>query len=63
MNRQSQLIEFLRQEMFIPADAIALSLRRTGTATHVLPVVLWQYGFVTIHQLDEIFDWLEQSIC
>lgn len=63
MNRQSRLVEFLHQEMSIPADAIALSLRRAGMMPHVLPVVLWQYGFVTVHQLDEIFDWLEQSVC
>lgn len=59
MNRQSQLVEFLQHELAIPTDAIAMSLRQTGTAPHVLPMVLWQYGFVTIHQLNEIFDWLE----
>ncbi|MEO1296946.1 MAG: DUF2949 domain-containing protein [Cyanobacteria bacterium J06636_16] len=63
MNRQNRLVEFLRQEMLVPADAIALSLRRADAMPHVLPMVLWQYGFVTVHQLDEIFDWLEQSIC
>jgi hypothetical protein len=27
-----------------------------------LPILLWQYGLITIHQLEKIFDWQEQSI-
>jgi len=26
-----------------------------------LPMLLWQYGLVTIEQLDRIFDWLETA--
>ena len=62
MSKQNQLIEFLQQELLVPADAIALSLRQSGSATYRLPMVLWQYGFVTIHQLNEIFDWLESRL-
>ncbi|WP_155834800.1 DUF2949 domain-containing protein [Leptolyngbya sp. PCC 6406] len=25
-----------------------------------LPMVLWQYGLVSLAQLEDIFDWLEQ---
>jgi len=24
-------------------------------------MILWQYGLITLEQLDRIFDWLEQS--
>jgi hypothetical protein len=24
-----------------------------------LPMILWQYGLVTIEQLDRIYDWME----
>jgi hypothetical protein len=61
MNQQTQLIEFLRQELSIPAEAIALGLRRSASTPNLLPIVLWQYGLVTTTQLDQIFDWLEAS--
>ena len=48
--------------MAIPADAIALGLRRSASSPNLLPIVLWQYGLVTTHQLDQIFDWLETSV-
>jgi hypothetical protein len=59
MSHQSQLIEFLKQELSLPAEAIALGLRRSASSPNLLPIVLWQYGIVTTHQLDQIFDWLE----
>lgn len=61
MIQQAQLIEFLKQEFSLSAEAISLGLRRS-TSPNLLPIVLWQYGFVTTHQLDQIFDWLEASV-
>ena len=61
MSQQSQLIEFLQQELALPTEAIALGLRRTASSPNLLPIVLWQYGLVTTHQLDQIYDWLEAS--
>jgi hypothetical protein len=26
-----------------------------------VPMILWQYGLVTLEQLDRIFDWLETA--
>ncbi len=62
MKSQPQLIEFLQAEMSLSTDAITLGLRQCETAPNVLPIVLWQYGFVTIHQLSQIYDWLERAI-
>jgi len=62
MSQQSQLIEFLRQELALPAEAIALGLRRSASSPNLLPIILWQYGLVTTHQLDQIYDWLETSL-
>lgn len=61
MIQQSQLIEFLKQELALPAEAIALGLRRSASSPNLLPIVLWQYGIVTTPQLNQIFDWLEAS--
>ena len=61
MSKQAQLIEFLKRELAIPADAIALGLRHSASTPGLLPIVLWQYGLVTTHQLDQIFAWLEAT--
>lgn len=56
-----KLVGFLQDELAIPADSIALAIRHHPTDTpHLLPMVLWNYGLVTLEQLDLIFDWLER---
>ncbi|MBD2256030.1 DUF2949 domain-containing protein [Pseudanabaena sp. FACHB-2040] len=59
--KQRQLIDFLQGDLAIPADAIALALRQTEQAPSTMPMVLWQYGLVTLEQLNRIFDWLEAA--
>jgi hypothetical protein len=56
---QARLIQFLREELAVPSTAIAFALRQPEQGTNVLPMVLWQYGLITIEQLDQVFDWME----
>lgn len=58
-SKQIQLIKFLRRELSIPESAIATALRHEEQDSNQLPMVLWQYGLVTLKQLERIFDWLE----
>lgn len=60
-DKLAQLIQFLREDLSIPADSISLALRQGEDAPHLLPTILWQYGLVTIEQLDRIFDWIETT--
>ncbi|MBW4660848.1 MAG: DUF2949 domain-containing protein [Drouetiella hepatica Uher 2000/2452] len=55
-----RLVQFLREELALPTSAIALALRQPEQATN-LPMVLWQYGLITLEQLDKIFDWMEKA--
>lgn len=55
----SRFIEFLRDDINIPPDSIAVARRSVEQNTELMPMVLWQYGLVTIEQLDRIYDWLE----
>ena len=55
---QTQLIKFLKWELSISDSAIATALRHQEEDCHQLPMILWQYGLVTLKQLDQIFDWL-----
>lgn len=56
-----RLIYFLRDELAIPSASIELAVRHQPAALNLLPMVLWQYGLVTLKQLDQIFDWLETA--
>lgn len=57
---QANLIQYLREELLIPADAIALAVRQQPTLSSQLPIILWQFGFMSLHQLNQVFAWLEQ---
>jgi Protein of unknown function (DUF2949) len=57
--KHTKLMNFLLEELAIPAAAISLALRHVEQTPSLLPMVLWQYGLVTLTQLNQIFDWLE----
>lgn len=57
----TRLLRFLRQELAIPAADLRLALQHPESVPNFLPMILWQYGLVTLHQLNQIFDWLEQN--
>ena len=61
MNQRSQkLIRFLQEELAIPTTSIELALRRQQDVSN-LPMVLWNYGLISLQQLDRVFDWLETT--
>jgi hypothetical protein len=63
--QQQRLIEFLERDLAIPTNAIAIGLRHQEQSVplpdNLLPMVLWQYGLITIEQLDQVFEWLETA--
>jgi hypothetical protein len=61
LNVLPQLIQFLREELAIPHHDIELALRQSESSTNQLPIVLWQYGLVSLDELDRIFDWLRAA--
>jgi len=56
-----KFIHFLREELAIPSSAISLALRHQEESPNLLPMTLWQYGLISLEQLDRIFDWLETA--
>lgn len=58
----SRFLRFLRQELAIPKADLRLALRHPEHNLDTLPMILWQYGLVTLNQLNQIFDWLEWSL-
>ena len=55
----AQFLRFLREDLAISHDSIALAMRSGQEDQGPLPMILWQYGLVTLEQLDQIYDWLE----
>ncbi|MGK7933767.1 MAG: DUF2949 domain-containing protein [Microcystaceae cyanobacterium] len=58
---REKLIEFLREELQVPTESIALALRDPALPFGSLPMILWQYGLITLQQLDSIFEWIERQ--
>ena len=54
------LIDFLQEKLAISSTEIALA-QRQGEEQNLLPMILWQYGILTLEQLDQVFDWLEAN--
>lgn len=57
----SRFIRFLQEDLALSASSISIALRYREQDPGPLPMILWQYGLVTLEQLDRIFDWLETA--
>ncbi len=57
----AQFMRFLQNDLMIPDAGLQLALRHPEQSPSLLPMILWQYGLVTLAQLNQIFDWLEQA--
>jgi hypothetical protein len=57
----AQFMHFLQDELAIPTSDLQLAARHSEQTPGLLPIILWQYGFVSTTQLNRIFDWLEQE--
>lgn len=55
----NQLISFLQEELDISSSSIAIALRHSEQDPGPLPMILWQYGLVSLEELEQIFDWME----
>lgn len=58
---QAKLIDFLKDELAVPTQAIAFALRQPDQSANLLPMILWQYGLITTQQLDRVFEWMETA--
>lgn len=54
------LIQFLEDDLSIPQESVEIALRHPEHSTQ-LPMILWQYGLITLEQLDRVFAWMEMA--
>ncbi|KZL49745.1 hypothetical protein A2T98_11155 [Nodularia spumigena CENA596] len=57
----SRLIHFLQEDLSISTASLAVALRHREQDPGPLPMILWQYGLITLEQLEQIYDWLETA--
>ncbi len=50
------LIQFLQQDLGVSVAQIELAQRHIQETPDQLPMILWQYGLISLGQLDQIFD-------
>ncbi|MGK7921391.1 MAG: DUF2949 domain-containing protein [Trichodesmium sp.] len=68
-NNYARFINFLQNELSISSASIAVAERASINSelpypqpdSSALPMILWQYGLVSLEELDKIFDWLETT--
>jgi hypothetical protein len=54
-----KILQFLQDELALSVRDIAVALRKHELENAPLPMLLWQYGLVSIDELEQIFNWLE----
>ncbi|ADI63626.1 DUF2949 domain-containing protein [Trichormus azollae] len=59
-NSDKQLLQFLHNELELSKADIAVALRHRELDKGPIPMLLWQYGFINLEQLEKIFDWLAE---
>lgn len=59
--KHQELINFLRGDLGLPHASLDIALKQWERDPGPLPIVLWQHGFVTLEQLEKIYDWLAES--
>ncbi len=57
----NRFIKFLKEELALSSDSIQTVQKTAHQNLGPLPMILWQYGLVTLEELDRIYDWLEKD--
>ncbi|MDJ0707688.1 MAG: DUF2949 domain-containing protein [Leptolyngbyaceae cyanobacterium MO_188.B28] len=60
-NQYSKLIYFLQEELSVSPSSINVALKHCEQDPGPLPMILWQYGLISLEQLEQIYDWLEAA--
>jgi hypothetical protein len=61
ISNRSNLIQFLQDELSLSSASIQVALKHSEQDPGPLPMILWQYGLVTLEQLEQIYDWMEAA--
>ena len=54
----NKLVQFLKEELAMSAESLEIAKKASEQHFGPIPMILWQYGLISLEQLDRIFDWL-----
>ena len=57
----TNFVKFLKEDLSLSSDSIKVVQRAVEENPGPIPMVLWQYGLVTLEELDRIYDWLHNK--
>lgn len=57
----AKFVTFLKEELALSNDSIEIMQRAVEEQPAPIPMILWQYGLVTLEELDRIYDWLHSK--
>lgn len=57
----ANFVTFLKEELALSNDSIEIVNRAVEEQPAPIPMILWQYGLVTLEELDRIYDWLHSK--
>ena len=55
------LLRFLRQQMGLSDNALALGLKQSEVEQAPLPVVLWRFGLISLEPFEQVLSWQDQQ--
>ncbi|BAZ46692.1 hypothetical protein NIES4102_37320 [Chondrocystis sp. NIES-4102] len=57
----AKFIKFLKEELSLSNDSIEIVNKAVEEQPAPIPMILWQYGLITLEELDRIYDWLHSK--
>lgn len=58
----TEFSQFLHDELDLSSEDLAVVLHNRHQSTDPIPMLLWQYGFISLIQLQKIWDWLDARV-
>ena len=58
---EQPVVEFLQAECAVSEAALELAWRGCNHVPHLLPMALWQYGLITLDELERALTWSSQT--
>ena len=57
----AKFITFLKEELALSNDSLKIVDKAVEEHPAPIPMILWQYGLITLEELDRIYDWLHSK--
>ncbi len=56
-----KLLFFLKKDLLLNDQAVDLAIKHSNLESAPLPIVLWNFGFITVDQYQRLIDWIIQN--